>query len=245
MKRNFKLILEYDGTLYHGWQRQPHDLTIQEVVEDALEKITRTKCIVYGAGRTDSGVHALNYVANFWCDTHLEAGIFVKALNSTLPNDIVCKECTLAPESFHARKSASSKIYEYHITNGPTPPAVCRHYAWYVRRKLDQDAMRQAAELLVGTHDFSAFEGAGSPKATSVRTITQSQLQVWENHLIYRVEGNGFLRYMVRNIVGTLVYIGMGKIPPLAMQTILESGDRSQAGPTAPPIGLFMMLVKY
>ena len=106
MKRNFKLILEYDGTHYHGWQRQPHDLTIQEVLEGALEKITRRKCVVYGAGRTDSGVHALNYAANFRCDTHLDAGVFVRALNSTLPKDIVCKESSLAPEDFHARKSA-------------------------------------------------------------------------------------------------------------------------------------------
>ena len=245
MKRNFKLILEYDGTHYHGWQRQPHDLTIQEVLEGALEKITRQKCVVYGAGRTDSGVHALNYVANFWCETHLEAEVFVRALNSILPKDIVCKESTLAPDGFHARKSAASKIYEYHMTNGPTPPAVGRQYAWHVRRTLDKEAMGQAAELLVGTHDFAAFEGAGSPKATSVRTLTLSHVQVWENHLIYRVEGNGFLRYMVRNIVGTLVYIGMGKIPPHAIQDILESGDRSQAGPTAPPTGLFMMQVKY
>ncbi|WP_028316285.1 tRNA pseudouridine(38-40) synthase TruA [Desulfatibacillum aliphaticivorans] len=245
MKRNFKLILEYDGTHYHGWQRQPHDLTIQEVLEGALEKITRQKCVVYGAGRTDSGVHALNYVANFRCNTHLDAGVFVKALNSTLPKDIVCKESTLAPDGFHARKSAVSKIYEYHITNGPTPPAVCRQYAWHVRRRLDKEAMTRAAELFLGSHDFSAFEGAGSPKATSVRNIMQSHIQSWENHIIYRVEANGFLRYMVRNIVGTLVYIGMGKIPPEAVMDILASGDRGQAGPTAPPEGLFMMCVKY
>ncbi len=245
MKLNFKLLLEYDGTSFHGWQRQPKDITIQQVIEDALLKITREKTVVYGCGRTDSGVHALNYVANFRSQTHHGPDVFIKALNSILPDDIVIKDCSLVPEDFHARKSAKSKIYEYHISNAPTPPAICRRYVWHVRKPLDFPAMKQAAAAFIGKHDFSSFEGVGSPKFTSVRTILQSSLHEVDKHIVFTVEANGFLRYMVRNLVGTLVYVGAGKYKASDMKSILEACDRGRAGPTAPPLGLFLTIVKY
>lgn len=245
MKKNFKLVLEYDGANFHGWQRQPNDITIQELVEDALFKITRKKTVVYGCGRTDAGVHALNYVANFWSNTHLGADVFPKALNSILPKDIVIKNCSLAHPDFHARKSAKSKIYEYHISNEPVPLAVCRQYAWHIRRPLDFNAMKQAASVFAGTYDFSSFEGTGSPKATSVRTVMLSDIKTHKRHLVLTIEANGFLRYMVRNIVGTLVYVGKGKLGPSDIKTILKSKDRGMAGPTAPPHGLFLTIVKF
>lgn len=245
MKKNIRLLIEYDGTEFHGWQRQPNDITIQELVENALEKITGDKTIVYGCGRTDSGVHALNYVANFRSETHLHADIFVKALNSILPKDIVVKESVYAPDDFHARKSAKSKIYQYHITNTSTPPAVCRRYVWHIRNSLDFDAMKTAAAEFAGRKDFSALEGVGSPKHTSVRTVMQSEIHEAGGRMTFTVEADGFLRYMVRNMVGTLVYVGMGKFSPQDIKPILESGDRSLAGPTAPPQGLFLTVVKY
>ena len=245
--RNFRLVLEYDGTAYSGWQRQAEDRTVQAEVERAIECMTRRPATVFGAGRTDAGVHALGQVANFRADTHLDPVAFLKGLNSLLPADIAVRDCAEVPEAFHARFDARSKVYRYHILNRQARAAVGRQYAWFIHRPLDADAMQAAARVLAGRHDFKAFESAGSPRAHTVRTITAAE---WvadeaERRLHFTVVADGFLRCMVRNIVGTLVAVGLGKIRPAAVEDILASRDRRCAGATAPPQGLFLVRVDY
>jgi tRNA pseudouridine38-40 synthase len=247
MRRNFKLVIEYDGTVYHGWQRQKDIPTIQGTIETALKTMTGLSVDVIGSGRTDAGVHALNQVANFAADTRLTADIFKRGLNSLLPEDIVIKGCEEVHASFHARYDALSKAYDYRILNRPVPAAVLRQYAWHIRKALDVDAMREAMGCLKGEHDFSAFEAAGSPRSESVRTATDVTLTAKgpDGYLVFSIEANGFLRFMVRNIVGTLVDVGLGRITPKRFQDILTSKDRKQAGITAPAKGLFLREVKY
>lgn len=243
---NFKIIIEYDGTGYHGWQRQKQDRTIQQEIERALWSMTARQVTLYGSGRTDAGVHALGQVANFLCQTDLSPAVFQKGLNSLLPDDIVIKDCRLVDESFHARYDVLSKIYHYRILNRQLPAAIGRHYAWHVRRKLDTAAMRWAISDIIGTHDFKAFEGAGSPRSHTTRTVMAAELiEGSDGSILFKIEADGFLRYMVRNIVGTLVSVGLGKITPAAFKGILESKNRGNAGATAPAHGLFLMEVKY
>jgi len=246
MVDNFKLIIEYDGTNYHGWQRQPNGPTIQEEIETALEKMTRQAITLLGSGRTDAGVHALAQVANFTCDTRIGPDELQKGLNSLLPNDIVIRECSLARPEFHARYDAISKIYHYSILNQPIPKAIGRHYAWWIRTPLDTAAMHKAVSCIVGKHDFKAFEGSGSPRAHTTRHIMRAELKGDPpGPIIFEIKADGFLRYMVRNIVGTLVAVGRGKISPDRFRAILASKDRNQAGATAPPRGLFLVQVQY
>jgi tRNA pseudouridine38-40 synthase len=246
MDKNFKIIIEYDGTRYHGWQRQKEDATIQGEIEKALGVMTAKNVILNGSGRTDAGVHAFGQVANFRCDTDLEPGIFQKGLNSLLPEDIVIRECRQVDDSFHARYNVKSKIYHYKIFNHPIPAAINRQYAWSIRKQLDTQAMRFAASNIIGSHDFKAFEGAGSPRAHTTRHVMAADLVETETRLLtFRIEADGFLRFMVRNIVGTLVDVGLGKILPTEFEQILKSRDRTRAGATAPAHGLFLMEVKY
>lgn len=247
MRHNFKLIIEYDGSAYHGWQRQKDLATIQGTVEAALKVMIGQSVTVIGSGRTDAGVHALNQVASFLAETHLTAEIFKRGLNSLLPEDIVVKDCQSVPDNFHARYNVSSKIYEYIILNRNLPSAIFRQYAWHIRKKLDLERMRAAVVCLNGTHDFSAFEGSGSPRSSPVRTVMNISLKdrMDGGHLAVCVEADGFLRCMVRNIVGTLVDVGKGRTSPGAFQDILKSRDRKRAGATAPPHGLFLKEVKY
>lgn len=246
MPKNFKLIIEYDGTNYHGWQRQKDDRTIQQEIENALATLTAGSVSLTGSGRTDAGVHALGQVANFVCDTELSATVFQKALNSILPADIVIKDCRLVDASFHARYDAKSKIYHYRIINRDIPPAVGRQYAWFIRKKLDTPAMRSAIDQIIGRHDFKSFEAAGSPRAHTTRNVIAADLNQFTNgSLVFKIEADGFLRYMVRNIVGTLVDVGRGKITPQKFKAILASKNRTNAGATAPAKGLFLMEVKY
>ncbi len=243
---NFKLILEYDGTAYHGWQKQKSERTVQGELEKALSAMTRQKIIVNGSGRTDAGVHALGQVASFHCDTRLSPENFQQGVNSLLDDDIVVRDCCLAPPDFHARYSALAKTYRYQILNRRTPSAIYRNYAWFLRKPLDINAMRQALPPITGEHDFAAFEGAGSPRSTTIREVTQITLEEKpEGFLCLEITANGFLRYMVRNIVGTLADIGSGKRAPEEMKQILAGRDRSLASPTAPPHGLFLITVKY
>ncbi|MBW2570572.1 MAG: tRNA pseudouridine(38-40) synthase TruA [Deltaproteobacteria bacterium] len=246
MLKNFKLTIEYDGTLYHGWQRQVNDPTIQETIEKALSIMTGEKIVLTGSGRTDAGVHALGQTANFHSDTMIIPDDFQKGLNSLLPDDIVIKECIYADDSFHARYDAKSKTYNYRILNTAIPAAVGRQYAWFIRKPLDLDAMSAALNHIIGTHDFTTFEGAGSPRAHATRCVINAGfIQKDQDCLIFEIEANGFLRYMVRNIVGTLVDVGHCKITPDHVENILGLKDRGLAGITAPPHGLFLMHVKY
>lgn len=246
MTTNFLLTIEYDGSAYHGWQRQKTDPTIQAEIESALKTMTGGKVTVTGSGRTDAGVHALGQTANFACNTHLTPDIFVKGLNSLLPDDIVIIGCQQVPPDFHARFSAISKTYHYRIVNRLTAAAIGRQYAWHIGQKLDLEGMQAATQIIRGKHDFKSFEGAGSPRAHTVRTIRQAEIRMQKTGRIrFSIEADGFLRYMVRNIVGALVAVGRGKITPDDVQTILAARDRARAPATAPPHGLFLVKVDY
>ena len=246
MIKNFKIIIEYDGTRYHGWQRQKKDVTIQGEIEKALGIITAKHIVVNGSGRTDAGVHARGQAANFRCDTDLSPGVFQKGLNSLLPEDIVIRECRQVEDAFHARYNVKSKIYHYKIYNHPVPAAMNRSYVWSIRKQLNIVAMQSAVSYIIGSHDFKAFEGAGSPRAHTTRHVMTAGLIESDNRLLtFRIEADGFLRFMVRNIVGTLVDVALGKTLPAEFKQILESRDRTMAGATAPPHGLCLMKVKY
>jgi len=246
MRKNFKLIIEYDGSSYHGWQRQKNRKTIQGEIEKAIMTITGKKIALTGSGRTDAGVHAFGQVANFYCDTEISPEVFQRGLNSLMPKDIIIKECNTVNEKFHARYDAKTKTYQYRILNRTTPAAICRQYAWFIKKKLDLDAMQSAILHIIGTNDFKAFEGAGSPRSSTKRRVINTGLQQKEKeYLIFEIEADGFLRFMVRNIVGTLLDVGLCKITPNDFKKILLSKDRNLAGVTAPPHGLFLMNVKY
>ena len=245
-EKTFKLIIEYDGSDFHGWQRQKEDRTVQETIEQALAVMTREKVTVIGSGRTDAGVHALGQVAGFKTRSRLDASVFLSGLNSLLPGDVVVRGCKQMSDTFHARFDVMSKRYRYHILNRPIAPAIGRQFVWHIRKPLDTVAMTDAAIVMLGTHDFKAFEGTGSPREHSIRTVTDSTVkETGGGNLTYDIEANGFLRFMVRNIVGTLVDVGVGKIDKQDVQAILQSKDRSRAGATAPPQGLFLMNVLY
>jgi len=244
--KNFKLIIEYDGTFFHGWQKQKEDRTLQEEIEKAIRIMTGKKIVLTASGRTDAGVHALGQTANFLCDTKITPEAFLRGLNSLTSTEIVIKECVLVDNDFHARYNVKSKTYMYRILNRPVPGALFRQYAWFIPKKLDIDAMDAAMLHIIGTHDFKAFEGAGSPRSSTVRTITSAGLEQLEHgYISLEFKGNGFLRFMVRNITGTLVDVGLGKICPDDLMGILNSKDRSLAGTTAPPQGLCLMKVEY
>jgi len=245
--QNFKLTIEYDGSGYCGWQRQAEAPTVQAEIEGALASMTRSTVTLIGAGRTDAGVHALGQVASFRCNTRLSPEEVLKGLNSLLPRDIAIRDCCRMPDDFHARFSAKSKCYHYRILNRATRAAVGRDYAWFIHRPLDITAMRQAAECLIGLQDFKAFESAGSPRAHTRRHVMQAfwAEEAEDGCLTFRIEADGFLRGMVRNIVGTLVAVGLGKLDAPAIETILASRDRRRAGATAPARGLFLVEVKY
>lgn len=247
MLKNFKLIIEYDGSSYHGWQIQRNDSTIQGEIEQRLFTMTGTKVRLIAAGRTDAGVHAFGQVANFFCDTGLTPEILQRGLNSLLPEDIIITSCTQVDKMFHARYNAKSKTYQYRILNRSIPAAICRQYAWFVRKRLDVEAMRSAIVHIIGTHDFKAFEAAGSPRSHTTRCIMEANLidDCTTGHLVFTIRADGFLRYMVRNIVGTLVDVGFGEITPDGFREILLSKNRGRAGATAPPHGLFLMNVQY
>jgi tRNA pseudouridine38-40 synthase len=246
MGKTFKLLIEYDGTAFHGWQRQRQDRTVQAEIEAALSTMTRQKIVVHGSGRTDAGVHALGQVASFACETRLCPRDFLSGLNGILPEDIAVLGCEEAAEDFHARYRAKSKIYRYCILNRPFPAAIGRRFCWHVRKTLDIDAMARGAGPLLGTHDFSSFEASGSPRSHSRRTVISAG---WEkeapDRLRFDIQADGFLRGMVRSIVGTLVEVGAKKRSAEDIEALLSAADRSLAGPTAPAHGLFLVEVRY
>ena len=244
--RHFKLIIEYDGTDYCGWQRQKSDPSIQGTIEDALARMTRTAVTLHGSGRTDAGVHALGQCAHFSCATGLSSDELLKGMNSLLPGAIAIRSCEEVGPDFHARFDVRYKTYRYCVLNRPVRAALERHYAWHIYRPLDLEAMNAGCQHIVGRHDFKAFEATGSPRAHTVRHVMAA---CWERHreehLTFEIRADGFLKFMVRNIVGTLVAVGLGKMAPSAVQTILASHDRRRAAATAPPHGLYLVAVTY
>ena len=246
--RNLKLTLQYDGTNYVGWQRQAEGLSIQGLVEDALLPMAGRRVVVHGAGRTDAGVHALGQVATASLDTDLDAATLVRALNAVLPIDVRVLSVEDVPADFHARFSAVGKAYEYRIINAPVASPFVVRYAWHVPQPLDLASMKSASESLIGQHDFAAFQAARSLVSSTVRviqTIDWLEGHGHESPLVMQMAGDGFLRHMVRTIVGTLIEVGLGRWPAARVADILASGDRARAGPTAPPHGLFLIGVEY
>jgi tRNA pseudouridine38-40 synthase len=251
--RHVKLILEYDGTAYSGWQRQRRTITIQQVLEERLEVLLRHPAGAAAAGRTDAGVHALGQVVCFKTDTALPLERIRKGLNALLPPDISVVQAFEVPPGFDARGDACGKLYRYLLWNRPSRPALLRHRAWHVREPLDVEAMRGAAKQLLGEHDFSAFRGAGCEARTTVRRLRRldvgpgstAETGMLPGLLAVEAEATAFLRFMVRNIVGTLVEVGRGRLGAADIGRILESKDRRKAGQTAPAHGLTLVRVDF
>lgn len=256
MNRSIRLIIEYDGSRYHGWQKQKGKVTLQSVLEETLSKITSEKTRLISAGRTDAGVHSLGQVALFRTAQSHTPQVFKRALNSLLPPDIRIIDASEVSLDFHPRFSARAKSYLYFICLEERPPVFIANYCWPVKGPLNLEAMKEACPYIEGTHDFSGFRASGCGARTTVRTISEVSIERhkeipfmgagFENDfIVIKVIGNAFLRYMVRNIVGTLVEIGKGKRLPPSIKEILEQGDRRLAGITAPARGLFLERVYY
>lgn len=244
--RNIRLIVEYDGAAYCGWQRQENGLSIQQMIEDCIERMTGEEIRVIGSGRTDAGVHALHQVAHFRTASHLSERNFLMGINGLLPSDIAVREVREADPSFHARLDAVSKVYLYRICNRPVRSALERNTAWFVWEPLDLERMGKALPVFKGTHDFSSFCSTHTDSPDHTRTVLEIAAERDASGMIsIFVEADGFLRYMVRTIVGTLVDVGRGKRSPEEVAAILAARDRRQAGLTAPPHGLFLKYVKY
>ncbi len=243
--RNIKLVLEYEGTRYHGWQRQRQKPTVQETLEDAVERITGERSVLYGASRTDAGVHARGQAANFHTGSALSPEVIGRALNAVLPRDIAVLTTEEMPEDFNARFSAKSKQYVYVIRNHSVRSAMDKAFHWHFRWSLDLERMRNAAGHLVGRHDFRSFCAAGSHSKDFVREVTALELVGDGAYITVQVEGNGFLYKMVRSMVGTLVEVGRGKIAASEVARILEAKERRLTGPTAPAAGLCLVSVRY
>jgi tRNA pseudouridine38-40 synthase len=240
-----KLIVEYDGTDYAGWQRQPDQPTVQEAIETAIKQLTQMDVSIIGAGRTDAGVHALGQVVSFRIDKDWSPYEWTRGLNARLPMDIAVRSAAIMSDDFHARYGARGKLYEYRIFNRPERPALPRRYVWHVPKPLDEDAMRRAATALIGSHDFTSFEGTLTDNEDPMCRLHQLSLSRDGNVLHIQAYADRFLKHMVRAIVGTLTEIGHGKRPPQEMVAILEAKDRTKAGRTAPPQGLFLVQVDY
>jgi tRNA pseudouridine38-40 synthase len=254
--RLIRLCIEYDGTGYRGWQTQREGRTVQDVVADAVHRLTGEKPRLTGASRTDAGVHALGQVAAFATESALGAGVIMRALNSMLPPDIRVLEAADADNAFHPRYSARQKRYFYLLCMGGPPSAFLRRHVWDLKCCLDLAAMRRVASTLLGEHDFSSFRGSGCSSRTQIRTVYRLEITRYDsmsfmtadlkgNFVRISIEANAFLRHMVRNIVGTLVEVGRGKISEEEFGRILLSCDRTMAGPTAPARGLFLEKIFY
>jgi tRNA pseudouridine38-40 synthase len=242
---NIKLIVEYDGTHYHGWQVQASGETIQAVLERAVSTLVGRPTRVIGSGRTDAGVHALGQVANFISDKELRPYRVQRALNALTPEDVTIKTVEIVPDSFHARRDGRSRIYEYRILNRPSPSPFFVKFAWHVHDPLNLAAMREAITCLEGEHDFSSFRAAGCDAAHPVRTIYCASLNPRGELIVFTVEATAFLRHMMRNLIGTLVEVGRQQRTPQSFVELLTARDRTRAGIKAPAQGLFLIEVKY
>lgn len=253
--RNIKLVLAYDGTEYAGWQRQLGQPTIQQIVEDALARLTQAPVILHGAGRTDAGVHAEGMTANFQTESAIPLSGLIKGLNSMLPEAIRVLGAEKVADDFHARYNAKGKVYAYTFVATEIMPPCLRLYAAQIRGAFAADLVRLCLPMLIGTHDFSSFEAAGSRDVSiaggrgAVRIIFSADLAAddGKDAGVYRltIAGDGFLRHMVRNIVGTLFAVGRGRLTPLEFQGIVAARDRTLAGATAPANGLTLKSVLY
>jgi tRNA pseudouridine38-40 synthase len=244
-ERNIRLVLSYDGSVYHGFQIQPNRNTIQQVLQEGIESLVGHPVHIIGSGRTDAGVHARGQVVNFRTMSGIPVERWVQAINSKLPSTIVVKSVDEVPLDFHARKSAKRKTYRYSIRQAETPDVFHRRWEWHIRKPLDVALMKKAAKLFLGEHDFTSFCSVKTEIDYRVRTIYRSEWIQQGEVLHYFVEGSGFLYNMVRIIVGTMVEIGEGKRTVDKLQQIVEARDRRVAGPTAPSDGLILWEVKY
>jgi tRNA pseudouridine38-40 synthase len=247
--RTLKICLAYDGTDFAGWQVQPHQRTVQGVVEEALLQVTGESIRIVASGRTDAGVHALGQVASFATQCTLPAATIARALAAEVPDDVAIASVEDAAEGFHAIRDARSKRYRYVLHDGSMADVFRRRYAWHYRQKLDAQRMHRCAQALRGTHDFSSFETQGAPREDSVRTVYELKVHrgaAEEQDFVYlEIEADGFLYNMVRAIVGTLVEVGRGAEPEAWPAAVLAARERSRAGVTAPPHGLFLVYVNY
>ena len=249
--RNLKLILSYDGSEYSGWQVQPDAATIQGTLASAIGRLTGEKVLPQGSGRTDAGVHALAQVASFVTASTVPVENFVKALNDVLPPSIRVLESVEVPSEFHARKSSKAKTYRYRILRSPICPPFVARYVWHFPYPLDEGSMATAAARVIGEHDFTSFaavdpeRGSEEFEHSNIRMIVQSCWKRDGDELIYTVRGSGFLHHMVRNLVGTFILVGKGTLQVDEIVRILESRNRSSAGPTAPASGLCLVAVEY
>ncbi len=241
----FKLTIEYDGTEYHGWQVQPNGRTIQAVLQEALTRMTGESAVVVAAGRTDAGVHAGGQVIGFSLQHTVSPQALQGALNALTPPDISITAAEVVGDDFHPRRAARSRIYAYRIWNARWVSPFWRRYAWRVPRELDREQLRAAATHLLGEHDFTSFQAAGCEARQPVRRVLRSDIDHSGHLITYTIEATGFLRHMVRNIVGTLVEVGLGERGAADLPRLLAARDRTLAGPTAPACGLCLQRVNY
>lgn len=243
--RNIKLTIEYDGTNYAGWQVQPNGLAIQQVVEEALARLTGDPVRLHSSGRTDAGVHARGMVATFRTDRNIPLRAFSDGLNTLLPPDIAVREAEEVAPEFNPRRDARGKHYRYTIRNAPRRSPLSRLYAWHLRGELNLAAMQEAARHFVGEHDFAAFRTSGCAARTTVRTVYSVEINRTGDAIVIDVRGSGFLKNMVRIMVGTLVAVGLGKMEPAAIPSLLVGKSGVTAGMTAPSHGLCLEEVYY
>ena len=243
--RNIKLTIEYDGKSFNGWQKQPDKLNIQGEIERAISEITGEEIELNASGRTDAGVHALGQVANFKTNSNIPIDKFAIAINSKLKKSIVIKEAEEMPIDFHARYNCKGKKYMYVIDNTKCGSAIYRGLLYHIPVKLDVEKMKQAISYFEGEHDFRGFKASGGNNKSTIRRIDKANIFEEQGRVIIMLEGNGFLYNMVRIISGTLVDVGLGKINPHDIPSIIQSKDRTKAGKTLPPQGLFLAEVYY
>lgn len=244
--KTFKLLVQYDGTGFHGWQWQDGVRTVQGVLAEGLRRLSGQTVTLHASSRTDAGVHAEALPVSFRMDTDLPPRAFVLGLNHYLPPDLQVLQCRVVREEFHARFSARGKTYRYRVQTGPAALPLWRHQAWHVPLPLDGPAMREAAGMLVGVHDFSAFRSAHCDAKSPVRDLRRLEvLHPEPNHWCFEAEAGGFLRNMVRVLAGTLVEVGLGRHPPEWVEALLRDGDRTRGGITAPAHGLTLLRVAY
>ena len=242
---NFRITLAYDGTDFTGWQMQPGARTVQGILTEALVKIEGAPVTLFGAGRTDSGVHAEGQVASFSLTRVSDPELILNALNGNIPVDVRVLDVAIAPETFHARRDARNKTYRYHLFTGPVMNPFLYRYAWHFPYGLDIERLRDDSQLLVGTHDFSAFTVSSSDAQTKTRTITEVSVAEAGESLFLNFTGNGFLRYMVRTMVAVLVDANRGRLRGESISELLSTGNRHLAGAMAPAKGLTMVKVEY